>query len=49
MPSLYFAEGLPNVIVTVLAMVMYKQFGLSNGEITFYTTWLNLPWLLKPV
>lgn len=48
-PSLYFAEGLPNVIVTVLAMVMYKQFGLSNGEITFYTTWLNLPWLLKPV
>ncbi|MDD5862025.1 MAG: MFS transporter [Prevotella sp.] len=48
-PSLYFAEGIPNVIVTVVSLVMYKQMGLSNAAITFYTTWLNLPWLIKPL
>lgn len=48
-PTLYFAEGLPNVIVTVVSLVMYKQMGLSNAEITFYTSWLNLPWMLKPI
>ena len=48
-PTLYFAEGLPNVIVTVVALVMYKQMGLDNTETTFYTSWLNLPWMLKPI
>jgi PAT family beta-lactamase induction signal transducer AmpG len=47
-PTLYFAEGLPNVAVTVLSVVMYQQLGLSNAEITFYTSWLYLPWVIKP-
>ena len=46
-PSLYFAEGLPNVAVTALSVIMFKQMGLSNAEITFYTSWLYLPWTLK--
>ena len=46
--TLYFAEGLPYV-VTTLSLVMYKQLNLSNAEITFYTSWLNLPWLIKPL
>ena len=37
-PSLYFAEGLPNVAVTAISVIMYKQMGLSNAEITFYTS-----------
>ena len=24
-PTLYFAEGLPNVIVTIVSLVLYKQ------------------------
>lgn len=48
-PTLYFAEGLPNVIVTIVSLVLYKQLGLSNAEITFYTSWLNLPWVVKPL
>ena len=48
-PTLYFTEGIPNVIVTVVSLVMYKQMGLSNAWITFYTSWLNLPWLIKPL
>lgn len=48
-PSLYFAEGLPFVAVTVISMILYKQLGLSNAEITFYTSWLSLPWVFKPL
>lgn len=48
-PTLYFAEGLPNVIVTAVAAVMYMQLGLSDTEIALYTGWLNLPWVIKPL
>ena len=48
-PSLYFAEGVPYVIVITLSVVMYKQLGLSNGDVAFYTGWFYLPWLIKPL
>lgn len=48
-PTLYFAEGLPNVIVMTVSLILYKQLGLSNAEITFYTSWLYLPWVIKPI
>ena len=47
-PSLYFAEGLPYIAVTVLAIEIYMQLGLSDAEVTFYTSWLYLPWVIKP-
>jgi PAT family beta-lactamase induction signal transducer AmpG len=46
-PSLYFAEGLPYFAVTSIALIMYKNLGLSNTEIAFYTSWLNFPWVIK--
>lgn len=46
-PTLYFAEGLPNAIVVLVAALMYKQLGMSNTEIAFYTSWLYLPWVIK--
>ena len=49
MPSLYFAEGLPYVIVITLSVVMYKQLGLGNAEVAYYTGWFYLPWLIKPL
>ena len=49
MPSLYFAEGIPYVAVMTIALVLYKQLGLSNAEITYYTSWLYLPWVIKPL
>ena len=49
MPSLYFAEGLPNIAALTISLVMYKQLGLTNAEITFYTSWLGLPWVFKPL
>ncbi len=49
MPTLYFAEGIPYVAVMTIALILYKQLGLSNAEITFYTSWLYLPWVIKPL
>ena len=47
-PTLYFAEGLPNVIVMTVAVAMYMQLGMTDTEIAFYTGWLGLPWVIKP-
>lgn len=48
LPSLYFAEGLPYVIVTGVSVIMYKRLGLSNTDAALYTSWFYLPWVLKP-
>ena len=47
-PSLYFAEAIPYVVVMSISLLMYKQMGLSNTDITLYTSWLYLPWVIKP-
>jgi len=47
-PSLYFAEGLPYVAVMTISVIMYKKLGLSNTDIALYTSWLYLPWVIKP-
>lgn len=47
-PTLYMAEGIPYVIVMSVALVMYQRMGLSNVDITLYTSWLYLPWVIKP-
>jgi PAT family beta-lactamase induction signal transducer AmpG len=48
-PSLYFTEGLPYVIIIMVSVVMYKKLGLSNAEIGLYTSWFYLPWIIKPL
>lgn len=47
-PTLYFAEGLPYVVVMTVSVIMYKRMNISNAEIAFYTGWLSLPWVIKP-
>lgn len=46
--SLYFAEGLPYMMVVIVSTVMYKNLGVSNTDIAFYTGWFYLPWVIKP-
>lgn len=48
-PTLYFAQGLPYVAVMTIAVIMYKRLGLSNTDIALYTSWLYLPWVIKPL
>lgn len=48
-PSLYFAQGLPYVAVMTISVIMYKRMGISNTDIALYTSWLYLPWVIKPL
>jgi len=48
-PTLYFAQGLPNVAVATLSVALYKSLGVSNADIAFYTSWLYVPWVIKPL
>lgn len=48
-PSLYLAQGLPYVAVMTISVIMYKRMGISNTDIALYTSWLYLPWVIKPL
>ena len=48
-PSLYVAEGLPYVVAMTVSVILYKRFGISNTDIALYTSWLYLPWVIKPL
>lgn len=47
-PSLYFAQGIPYVVAMTVAVIMYKRMNISNTDIALYTSWLYLPWVIKP-
>ncbi|HRT26615.1 MAG TPA: AmpG family muropeptide MFS transporter [Syntrophales bacterium] len=47
-PSLYLAEGIPYAVVMTVSVVLYKRLGISNTDIALYTSWLYLPWVIKP-
>ncbi len=47
--TLYYAEGLPYVIVMTVSVIMYKRLNISNTDIALYTSWLYLPWVIKPI
>jgi len=48
-PTIYFAEGFPYVIVMTVSVIMYKRLGISNEDIALYTSWIYLPWVIKPL
>jgi PAT family beta-lactamase induction signal transducer AmpG len=48
-PSLYIAEGIPYTLAMGVSVVLYKRLGISNTDIALYTSWLYLPWVIKPL
>lgn len=48
-PTLYFGQGIPYVVAMTLSVIMYKNLHVSNTEIALYTSWLYLPWVIKPL
>lgn len=48
-PSLYVAEGIPYIMAMTVSVVLYKRLGISNSDIALYTSWLYLPWVIKPL
>lgn len=47
-PTLYFAQGLPFFVVMAISVVMYKNLGVSNDDITYWTSAIGLAWVFKP-
>jgi MFS transporter, PAT family, beta-lactamase induction signal transducer AmpG len=48
-PTLYFLQAIPYVVAMTVSVVMYKNLGIGNTEIALYTSWLYLPWVIKPL
>jgi PAT family beta-lactamase induction signal transducer AmpG len=48
-PTLYLAEGAPYVMAMTVSVILYKRLGISNTDIALYTSWLYLPWVIKPL
>jgi PAT family beta-lactamase induction signal transducer AmpG len=46
-PTLYFGEGLPYVLINTVSVILYKKMGVDNAAIAFWTSWLYLPWVVK--
>ena len=47
--SLYLAEGIPYIVVITVSAILYKRMEISNSELALYTSWLYLPWVIKPL
>ena len=47
--SAYFAEGLPFVAIAAASVLMFKNMGISDTQIAFWTSLIMLPWTLRPL
>ena len=45
--SVYFLQGFPYTLVTVVTEILFQQQGLHNEQTTFYSSLLALPWMIK--
>ncbi|WP_317164309.1 MFS transporter [Sphingobacterium sp. SGG-5] len=48
-PTTWFAMGLPFVALSGASSIMYKNLGVSDTQIAFWTSLIMLPWTLKPL
>jgi MFS transporter, PAT family, beta-lactamase induction signal transducer AmpG len=48
-PSVYFAMGLPFVAIAAASSLMFKNLGISDSQIAFWTSLIMIPWTLKPL
>ncbi|MCH5331526.1 MAG: MFS transporter [Alistipes sp.] len=46
-PSLYFAMGLPFVVLNMVSAVMFKDLQVSDAQIAFWTSLIMWPWTIK--
>ncbi len=46
-PTAYFAMGLPFIAVNLVSTFMFKDLGVSDTQIAFWTSVIMLPWTLK--
>lgn len=46
-PTVYFAMGLPFVVLNMVSVLMFKSMGIGDAEIALWTSLIMLPWTLK--
>ena len=46
-PTAYFAMGLPFIAINLVSVFMVKDLGISDTQITFWTSLIMMPWTLK--
>ncbi|MBW4427389.1 MAG: AmpG family muropeptide MFS transporter [Nostoc desertorum CM1-VF14] len=46
-PTLYFASGIPYIIINTVSVIFYKKLGIDNTQIALWTSFLYLPWVIK--
>lgn len=46
-PTLYFAMGLPFVVLNMVSAVLFKDLGISDARIAFWTSLIMWPWTIK--
>ncbi|WP_392536586.1 MFS transporter [Legionella sp. 227] len=47
--SLYFFQSIPYVVVTLIATIMFQQYGMTNTQAAFLTSLFMIPWTIKPL
>ena len=48
-PTTWVAMGLPFVALATASAIMYKNMGVSDSSIAFWTSLIMLPWTIKPL
>lgn len=43
-PTLYFAMGMPFVVLNMVCTLMFKGLEVSDGQIAFWTSIIMFPW-----
>lgn len=46
-PSLYFQQGLPVILVQQTSVLLYKRLGVPNDQVGLWTSLITWPWILK--
>ncbi|MFL5812078.1 MAG: MFS transporter [Bdellovibrionia bacterium] len=46
-PSLYFQQGLPVILVQQFSVLLFKKLGFPNDQILYWTSLLGWPWVIK--
>src|SRR4051812_3224690 len=46
-PSLYFQQGLPVILVQQFSVLLYKKLGVPNEQIALWTSLIAWPWIIK--
>lgn len=48
-PTVYFAMGLPFIIVNMVSTLLFRGLGIDDARIALWTSLIILPWSLKPL